>query len=185
MTFWNFRRGTGPGAVSGSAALSTSPELAPIELHTADTRMVGWIAADGHRVTDLLRDRDTVRLWQPRPDSAEPGPRPTGDNGGEWRSIETARVVVVMPPEWRPTRQLRLHRRLQRVAVEAGPFSITGNLHLPTDADPSPLASLPNWIPLTDVHLLFHGDPPFEHVVSVAIVNAAHVSRLAPLITLA
>ena len=53
MTFWNWRRGTG-AATSGSAAMATAPDLAPIELYTADSRIVGWIAANGRRVTDLL-----------------------------------------------------------------------------------------------------------------------------------
>ena len=54
MTFWNWRRGPGPMAVQGSAAIAAASELAPIELYTADARIVGWIAPSGHRVTDLL-----------------------------------------------------------------------------------------------------------------------------------
>ena len=38
---------------------------------------------------------------------------------------------------------------------------------------------------LTDAYLLHTGEPPFEHVVSVVIVNAAHVSNIVPLVTLA
>ena len=45
----------------------TSRDLAPIELYTADARIVGWIAANGQRVTDLLNDEDELRLWQPSP----------------------------------------------------------------------------------------------------------------------
>ena len=41
------------------------------------------------------------------------------------------------------------------------------------------------FIPLTDAYILHDGEPPFEHVVSVAIVNATHVARIVPLVTLA
>ena len=47
------------------------------------------------------------------------------------RRSPTAQVILAMPPEWRASRQLRLHRRLRRAAVVAGPFSVTGNVHLP------------------------------------------------------
>ena len=138
MTFWNWRRGGGT-ATSGAAALANGTDLAPIELYTGDTRVVGWIASKGQRVTDLLLASE----------------------------------------------ELRLHRRIQRVAADAGPFTVTGNLHLPPGAPfPDPF-QLPAFIPLTEAHLLHHGDPAFEHVVSVVIVNATHVTRLVPLVSLA
>ena len=43
----------------------------------------------------------------------------------------------------------------------------------------------PGFLPLTDAYLLHPGEPPFEHVVSVVIVNTAHVSQIVPLVTLA
>jgi hypothetical protein len=76
MTFWNWRRGSAGGAAIGSAAVAmTSRDLAPIELYTADARIVGWIAANGQRVTDLLTEESELRLWHP-----SPGPivEPTG-----------------------------------------------------------------------------------------------------------
>ena len=66
MTFWNWRRGTSAGVASGAAAaVAYMPELAPIELYTAETRIVGWIEANGLRVTDLLNAHDELRLWRP------------------------------------------------------------------------------------------------------------------------
>ena len=184
MTFWNWRRGGG-SATSGSAALANGTDLAPIELYTADTRMVGWIASKGHRVTDLLLASEELRLWQPRAGGDDMTVRPVLDKNGEWRTVATADVVLIMPPEWRTNRQLRLHRRIQRVAADAGPFTVTGNLHLPPGgAFPAPY-QLTAFIPLTEAHLLHHGDPAFEHVVSVVIVNSTHVTRLVPLVSLA
>ncbi len=92
-----------------------------------------------------------------------------------------------MPPEWRASRQLRLHRRLRRVALSVGPFSVTGNLHLRPAPRwvPELLLRSQRWLPLTDAHLLHTDEPSFEHVVSVVIVNTAHIARITPLVTLA
>lgn len=170
--------------------MAVSAELAPIELYTADARIVGWIAPDGRRVTDLLNGPDELRLWRPSPGPLDATTEPDTDEApaaeGDWYSISTAQVVLAMPPEWRASRQLRLHRRLRRAALTAGPFSVTGNVHLPpgTEVGPHLLRGQP-FLPLTDAYLLHNGDPPFEHVVSVVIVNAAHVTQIVPLVTLA
>ena len=192
MTFWNWRRGPGPSATQGSAAMATSGEIAPIELYTADSRIVGWIAPNGQRVTDLLSSQDELRLWRPSPGALDgervPAVNPAALPGdaGEWESLATDRVILAMPPEWRASRQLRLHRRLRRAALQAGPFSVTGNVHLAPGVEVSHhLLRNHRFIPLTDAYILHDGEPPFEHVVSVAIVNTAHVSQLVPLMTLA
>jgi hypothetical protein len=192
MTFWNWRRGSAPSATAGSAAVSLVSDLAPIELYTAETRIVGWIAANGRRVTDLLNAQDELRLWQPSPGPIEAPmtarePAPNAEDKGEWQSLLTEQVILAMPPEWRASRQLRLHRKLRRVALSAGPFSVTGNLHVVPGAEPGPELLLrgPRFLPLTEAYLLHNGEPPFEHVVSVVIVNTAHVTQLVPLVTLA
>jgi hypothetical protein len=195
VTFWNWRRGPGPSATQGSAAIATSPDLAPIELYTADARIVGWIAPNGQRVTDLLTTQDELRLWRPSPgplddrampaDDVEPTTAVPGDSG-EWESLATSRVILAMPPEWRASRQLRLHRRLRRAACVAGPFNITGNVHLAPGVEVGlHLTRTNRFIPLTDAYILHSGEPPFEHVVSVAIVNTAHIAKIVPLVTLA
>lgn len=200
VSFWNWRRGTGPASTSGTAAMALSTELAPIELYTADARIVGWIAADGQRVTDLLNERDELRLWHPTPgpidepgsrSASQPGskssPPPSLDDNGEWQELLTEQVVLAMPPEWRASRQLRLHRKLRRVAVAAAPVTVTGNIHLPAGAHPGAeyMFRRQRFMPLTEAHILHDGDPPFEHVVSVVIVNTIHVTQLVPLVTLA
>ncbi len=149
MTFWNWRRGTGAAATSGSSAIALATDLAPVELYTADARIVGWIAANGQRVTDLLNGQDELHLWHPSPgpiDGAVAAGEPSavGDpdaGNGEWQALATDRIILAMPPEWRASRQLRLHRRLRRVALSAGPFSVTGNLHLPPGRRWAPICS--------------------------------------------
>ena len=193
VTFWNWRRGSGSATSAGTSAVALTAELAPIELYTADARIVGWIAANGHRVTDLLNEEDELRLWHPSPGPiGTPGEPardvpPTLDDNGEWQSLPTAQVILAMPPEWRAARQLRLHRKLRRVALTAGPFSVTGNLHMALGTEPGPylLTRGPRYLPLTEAYLLHRADPPFEHVVSVVIVNTAHVTQLDTLVTLA
>ncbi len=191
MTFWNWRRGPGPSATHGTAAIAASPDLAPIEIYTADARIVGWIAPDGQRVTDLLNSQDELRLWRPSPGAVDEAgiPMPgtsVGGSAGEWESLATVRVVLAMPPEWRASRQLRLHRRLRRAALVAGPFSITGNVHVAHGVQVGTHLLRGNgFLPLTDAYFLHAGEPSFEHVVSVVIVNTAHVSQIVPLVTLA
>ena len=192
MTFWNWRRGPGPSATQGNVAIAASADIAPIELYTADARIVAWIAPNGHRVTDLLSTQDELRLWRPSPGSLDGDAPPPfaadalpGDSG-EWETLATDRVILAMPPEWRASRQLRLHRRLRRAAIHAGPFSVTGNVHLAPGVDVgSHLLRIQRFLPLTDAYILHDGDPPFEHVVSVAIVNTTHVGHIVPLMTLA
>jgi hypothetical protein len=192
VTFWNWRRGPGPSATQGNAAVAASADIAPIELYTADARIVGWIAPNGRRVTDLLSTQDELRLWRPSPGSLDGDAPPALDASalpgetGEWESLATDRVILAMPPEWRASRQLRLHRRLRRAAIHAGPFNVTGTVHLAPGVEVGPhLLRSHRFIPLTDAYILHDGDPPFEHVVSVAIVNTAHVSQIVPLMTLA
>jgi hypothetical protein len=192
VTFWNWRRGPGPSATHGSAAIAAGPDIAPIEIYTADSRIVAWISPNGHRVTDLLTSQDELRLWRPSPgpieamDDTVRVPADVGSGAGEWESLPTARVILAMPPEWRASRQLRLHRRLRRAALVAGPFSVTGNIHLHPGVDVGPhLLRGQAFIPLTDAYLLHNGEPSFEHVVSVVIVNTLHVAQIVPLVTLA
>ena len=192
MTFWNWRRGTSAASTSGTAAMALNSDLAPIELYTESSRIVGWIAADGRRVTDLLNERDELRLWRPTPGPIEePGSRnaepPDISDQGEWQELLSERVILAMPPEWRASRQLRLHRKLRRVALSAGPFSVTGNVHLPAGAKPGAeyLFRRQRFMPLTEAYMLHSGEPRFEHVVSVVIVNTSYVEELVPLVSLA
>jgi len=191
VTFWNWRRNPVIAGTQGSAALATAPDLAPIEIYTAESRIVGWIAPHGQRVTDLLSTQDELRLWRPSPGSfddvdAPPAPGTELGDNGEWESLPTARVILAMPPEWRASRQLRLHRRLRRAALLAGPFSVTGNVHLHPGGEVGlHLVRTQPFLPLTDAYILHHGEQPFEHVVSVVIVNGAHVAQIVPLVTLA
>ena len=100
MTFWNWRRGT-QTVSSGTAALSLAPDLAPIELYTADARIVGWVAAGGQRVTDLLNDNDELRLWRPAPGPLDTTDVPErrlpnpADLNGEWQTLPASAGTAV------------------------------------------------------------------------------------------
>ena len=97
LTFWNWRRSPGPTGTQGSAALAAAaPDLAPIELYTADARIVGWLAPNGQRVTDLLatQRRAAALAPEPRPARRNGGAQrgaPGSDDAGEWESLPTAR----------------------------------------------------------------------------------------------
>ncbi|HEX2221047.1 MAG TPA: hypothetical protein VHK06_00815 [Candidatus Limnocylindria bacterium] len=186
MTFWNWRRGSAATATSGSSAVALAPELAPIELYTAASRIVGWLAPNGQRVTDLLNSSSELRLWRPSPLPLDSTASTPEGGEAEWESLPTDAVILAMPPEWRASRQLRLHRRLRRVALSAGPFNVTGNVHLPPGGEPGPhLYRGHRFLPLTDAYILHTAEPPFEHVVSVVIVNTAYITQLVSLVSLA
>ena len=142
-------------------------------------------------MTDLLNEQDELRLWRPLPGPLDGEPQrlpdPSETDGAEWHSLVTETMILAMPPEWRASRQLRLHKRLRRVAISAGPFQVTGNLHMPPGVEVTHhlLTRGQRFLPLTDAYILHGGEPPFEHVVSVVIVNTAHVTSLTPLVTLA
>ena len=61
MSFWNWRRGP-TTATSGSAAVDMASELAPIELYTADQRIVGWIAYQWQRVLKVEFDSKSANM---------------------------------------------------------------------------------------------------------------------------
>src|SRR5918999_1757435 len=111
LSFWNWRRGTAPTASEGTAAVSLATQLAPIELYTADARIVAWIDPSGHRVTDLLSSQDEIRLWRPSPgpldsDEAIETVLPADDTeqSGDWQTLTTETIILAMPPEWRSRR---------------------------------------------------------------------------------
>ena len=89
MTFWNWRRGPGPSATQGNVAMAASGEIAPIELYTADSRIVGWIAPNGQRVTDLLSTQDELRLWRPSPGALDERSLPPTERRDRWIELST------------------------------------------------------------------------------------------------
>jgi hypothetical protein len=191
VTFWNWRRGAHSATTSGTAALAVGPDLAAVELYTAETRIVGWVSPQGHRMTDLLNERDELRIWRPSPAPFEGRGTPSAppdDGSVEWVSLPTQSILLAMPPEWRASRQLRLHKRLRRVAMKIGPFDVTGNAHMPPgagDLQAYLLRTRQRFLPVTDAYILHRDEPAFEHVVSVAIVNVHNLSQLTTLVTLA
>ena len=102
MTFWNWRRGPGPSTTQGNVAMAASAEIAPIELYTADSRIVGWIAPNGRRVTDLLSTQDELHLWRPSPGSLDGEAMPPValqvPVSGEYSSEDTPSLHSGPPP---------------------------------------------------------------------------------------
>ena len=99
----------------------------------------------------------------------------------------TEQLILAMPPEWRPHASSACIASCVAWRLSAGPFSVTGNLHLVPGTDGNEQAAIHSrrFLPLTDAYILHNGEPPFEHVVSVVIVNTRHITQLVPLVTLA
>ena len=71
---------------------------------------------------------------------------------------------------------LALHELLGQMGKDSVMFMAAKEFPLPVEY---------RFLPLTDAYILHNGEPPFEHVVSVVIVNTAHITSLVPLVTLA
>ena len=71
---------------------------------------------------------------------------------------------------------LRVSRRRHPIEVEAGPYRVSGTVHLPIGADPRRYVATTGrrWLPLTDCTV---SAPADEWAVDVVIVNLDHASR--------
>lgn len=163
----------------------SAPMMEPIEIYTADRRVSGWLTSGGRRITDLLNETPEVRIWRPAArafdgDLNQAVPVPAGD--GEWYAVSSDEIVVAMPPDRTSHRQVRIHRQLQRVRLEIGPFQVTGGLHVPPGAQVDAyLMRYPHrFVPLTAAAIVHLGQVETEQVVDVAIVNIRHVMSIQP-----
>ena len=171
---WGRRSAPDPAANAWPAAME------PIEVYTADTRVSGWLASGGQRLTDLLNETAEVRIWRPaaRPFYAERDGAPTKTGpDGEWYTLPTDEILVAMPPDRVSHRQVRVHRQLQPTKLEIGPFQITGGLHVPPGAPVEAylMRYQHRFVPLTGATVTHMGQVESEQSVDVAIVNIRQV----------
>lgn len=160
MTAWGSRR---QGKVGGEA--SPTGERDPIAVFRIDGVVEGWIPKLEGRISDGLNDADRMRLRQAAPDGT----------AGDWLELGLDEVVAVAAAP-RPPSPMRVARRKYTVEVAAGPYRVSGLVHLPLGADPHRyVASAPRqWLPLTSCTV---ARDDVEWAVDVVIVNLDHASR--------
>lgn len=136
----------------------------PIAVFAVDGVVEGWIPKQEGRISDGLNDADQMRV------ATE-----TTDGGMTWLEYSLDDVIAVAPAP-RPVSPQRVSRRRHPVEVEAGPYRVTGTMHLPVGADPRRYVANTGrrWLPLTECTVSGATD---AWTVAVIIVNLDHASR--------
>jgi hypothetical protein len=171
MPFWNIRRGVANAQFEGSAAREITPVLEPIQVFTAQRHIEGWIVAAQERVTDLLNQREVIRLCvQPDTD--------------EWATIDRDDILLVAPPGRTTNPQRRVHRQKRRLMALVGSYVVTGVAHLQPGAglDPYLLRTRQHFLPMTNAVVTHRTDPSVEHQLPVVIVNVGNLTELRALL---
>ena len=157
-------------------------ELSVIDVVTDGGRRMAWIVSNGRRTSDWLNDADKVRVRGSRrielqDTAADPPPTPTDS---EEEAIDAADIIFVVPPPLPANRHLRLHRRRVHVELRMKDFVISGQAHVRPGAEVSRhiFHSGRRFVPLTDVELVFTGEPAFSWSLPVVILNAGRVEEI-------
>ncbi|MEP6680814.1 MAG: hypothetical protein ABJB65_04985 [Chloroflexota bacterium] len=157
-------------------------ELSVIDVVTDGGRLMAWIVSNGRRTSDWLNDAEKVRVRGSRrielqDAAAEPPPTPTDS---EEEEIDAADIIFAVPPPLPANRHLRLHRRRVHVELHMKDFVISGQAHVRPGAEVGRhiFHSGRRFVPLTDVELVFTGEPAFSWSLPVLILNAARVEEI-------
>lgn len=163
-------------------AVREDPE--PVELYTAEALVAGFVMPGGQRLSDILNAASVVSLLDSRAVAYETDVDPSRT---DWDAVEAEEVLFVTPPPHVSQRELRIHRHSRRVQITIEPFQITGTLHVrPGIALDHYLVRSPRrFIPLTSAVALFRGDPAWERVAPVVLVNAKRITYLSDLVSIA
>jgi len=158
------------------------PELAELEIVTADRRMRGWIAPEGERTSDWMNRGREIELIGPvdEPLTDATGTLAEADADSRRLRIAAEEILFAVPPALPLGRHLRLHRRVHGIHFEAGGYEVHGRIHVRPGAQVGDylLRSSRVFVPITEVDLEHRAEPHFRRRLPVLIVNARHVTRL-------
>ena len=139
----------------------------PLVAWAADCVVRGSVDLEDGRLSDQVNDRDLLTFFDATLEAIEDGRRLEVDElEVERREIH---LIEVEGRRGDPTRRLRTVE--ERVALQIGPFVVTGNLHRSPSAQP--LAALSRWarfVPVTDAVIEIRGavaEPVHQDVVLV------------------
>jgi hypothetical protein len=158
--------------------------LLPIELYTTDGQMLGWIGPLHERTSDRLNSTEPLRIAELHAaDGASSTDRDIldEDNGLRWSEQPREDVYFVVPPPLlSPNRHLRLHRRLEEISLDVGPYTVNGLVHIRPGSQVSDfiLHSGRRFLPMTRVEVRQDGDPTWWRSASVVIINTAFLTWL-------
>ena len=182
--FWEWRNSS-TLATDGTTALAPDEtSLEAVELYTQTAMVLGLVAPEGRRLSDILNSSSHLPVREARSISIIAGIE--GSEGEGWTSVATEEVLLAMPPEHISPRQMKIHRRQHRVRIQTGPYVIVGNAHvLPgITLDPYVLRSRMRFLALTSAHVSSTTDPLWERDAPVVLVNVQPISDLTEVLTI-
>ena len=174
MPFWKVGRASQAGSIDGSAARAIEPHLEPIQLFTREARISGWIVALDERVTDILNQRETLRVCVDA----------TADS---WADVEREELFLVAPPPRGGPNPRRIHRHKRRIRILLGPYTVEGVAHLPPGMplDPFLLRTRQRFVAVTDAIVTGEDERDGGENHPVVILNVNNMQELHVLLTLA
>lgn len=180
--FWDWR--SAPVTQRQPAQLLTEAPLEAVELYTENAMVLGQVAPDGQRLSDILNSNSHLPIKNAQSISMIGGVE--GSEGQGWSSVPTDEILLAMPPEHVSPRQMRIHRRQHRVRINTGPYQMIGNAHvLPgVKLDPFVLRARMRFLALTQAHVLSTIDPAWERAAAVVLVNVRPLTDLTEVVTI-
>jgi len=162
---------------------ATGP-LLPIELYTVSGHQLGWMGPVTGRTSDQLNGTDPLRvaeLHEANGDTHADREVIDEDHGLNWSEPERDELLFVVPPPLlAPNRHLRLHRRLEEISLDVGPFTITGLVHIRPGSEVGDFIFHSNrrFLPLTRVEVRQDDEPNWWRSFGVVIVNTSCLTWL-------
>jgi hypothetical protein len=154
----------------------------PLVAWAGDCVVRGSIDVVDGRLSDQVNDLDLLTFFDATLEALDDGHQVlVGELEVERRELH---LIGVNGRRGDPTRRLRTVP--ERVALQVGPFFVTGNLHRSPSAQP--LASLNSWarfVPVTDAVIEVGGNPAEPVHEDVILVNRERISASRPLSSIA
>jgi len=148
-------------------------EDAGSEERTAEQDPVAIFRADG--IEECSIARSSARLSDQLNSGA---PLNVESAGGGWAAVDSDLVLAIAAPPRAEPSPNRMARRRHVLELKAGPYEITGTVHMPPGADPARYARAAplRWLAMTNATISIRGSTD-AFAVDVLLVNLDHVTR--------
>lgn len=134
----------------------------------------GEVSLEDGRLSDRVNELDLLTFYGATLEALDDGHEVSVDElEVERRELH---LIEVEGRRGDPSRRLRTVE--ERVALQVGPFTVTGNLHRP--ANTAPLAALSGWsrfVPVTDAEIAIAGRSDAPHHQNVVLVNRDRIVK--------
>jgi hypothetical protein len=183
-SFWSWRQPsvTAP-TTDGANALDPDRRLEQVELYTTDGLVLGLIAPEGERMSDILNRERPVLVHGAQTTPFLHADLPQQPRG--MASFNLDQILLAMPPARVSNPARRISRRRRRVLLQIGPYQVVGTAHMPPGAnlDPYVLRTRARFIAVTDALVRHTGEPQFERGAPVVLVNTAAMTDVGDMLT--